>query len=132
MGLSNDLSCEAGNFSCCRPNPHRCFQSEVGGFISRRRSPGLSCLLRSPPFVLVYLCRNVGPWGTTRCSAWPDLRHSESGPLGLSVRECGASGSASGQTACPVSPTLRQSRSATVTRVLSAPAARLRPSYRSG
>ena len=37
--------------------------------------------------------------------------HSESGPLGLSVRECGAAGSASGQTACPVSPTLRQSRS---------------------
>ena len=30
---------------------------------------------------------------------------------GLSVRECGAAGSASGQTACPVRPTLRQSRS---------------------
>ena len=22
MGLSNDLSCEAGSLSCCRPNPH--------------------------------------------------------------------------------------------------------------
>ena len=30
---------------------------------------------------------------------------------GLSVRECGAAGSGSGQTACPVRPTLRQSRS---------------------
>ena len=30
---------------------------------------------------------------------------------GLSVCECGAAGSASGQTACPVPPTLRQSRS---------------------
>ena len=30
---------------------------------------------------------------------------------GLSVRECGAAGSASGQTACPVRPTLHQSRS---------------------
>ena len=30
---------------------------------------------------------------------------------GLSVRECGAVGSASGQTACPVRPTLRQSQS---------------------
>ena len=30
---------------------------------------------------------------------------------GLSVRECGAAGSASGQTACPVCPTLRQSGS---------------------
>ena len=35
----------------------------------------------------------------------------ESGPLGLSVRECGAAGSASGQTACPFSPTLCQSGS---------------------
>ena len=35
----------------------------------------------------------------------------ESGPLGLSVCECGAAGSASGQTACPVRPTLHQSQS---------------------
>ena len=34
--------------------------------------------------------------------------------------EFGAAGSASGQTACPSGPTLRQSRSATATRVLSA------------
>ena len=71
----------------------------------------LRSLLRSPPFFPVYLCANVGPWGATRCSACPVLRHSESGPLGLSVRECGATGSASGQTACPVCPTPRQSRS---------------------
>ena len=50
---------------------------------------------------LVYLCANVGPRGATHCSACPTLRHSESGPLGLSVHECGATGSASGQTACP-------------------------------
>ena len=37
------------------------------------------------------------------------------------LRECGAAGSASGQTACPVRPSLLQSRSATATRVLSAP-----------
>ena len=54
---------------------------------------------------------NVGPWGATRRSTYPTLRHSESGPLSLSVRECGAAGSASGQTACPVCPTLHQSRS---------------------
>ena len=29
MGLSNELSCEVGSFSCCRLNPHRCFQSQV-------------------------------------------------------------------------------------------------------
>ena len=47
----------------------------------------------------------------TRCSACPVLCHSESGSLGLSVRECVAAGSASGQTACPVHPTLCHSRS---------------------
>ena len=67
-------------------------------------------LLRSPPFVLVYLCSSVGPPGATRRSACLVLLHSESGPLVLSVGECGAAGSASGKTACPVRPTLRQSQ----------------------
>ena len=47
----------------------------------------------------------------THCSACPVLRQAESGPLGLSVHACGVAGSASGQTACPVSPSLCQSRS---------------------
>ena len=51
---------------------------------------------------------------------------------GLSVRECGAAGSASGRTACPICPTLCQSPSAMATGVLSALAACLRPSYQSG
>ena len=38
----------------------------------------------------VYLWANVGPQGATRHSACPVLCHSESGPLGLSVRKCGA------------------------------------------
>ena len=61
--------------------------------------------LRSPPFVRFICARK---WGRSAC---PALRHSESGPLGLSVQEWGATGSASGQTACPVRPTPRQSRS---------------------
>ena len=44
------------------------------------------------------------PW-VTRSALLPAVRP------GLSVRECGAAGSASGQTACPVGPTLCQSRS---------------------
>ena len=64
-----------------------------------------------PAVCPVYLCANVGPRGATRRSACPVLRHSESSPLGLSVHECGAAGSASGRTACPVGPTLRQSGS---------------------
>ena len=62
----------------------------------------------APPVCLVYLCASVGPWGATCRSACPVLRHSESGPLGLSAR-MRAAGSASGQTACPVRPTFRQS-----------------------
>ena len=51
-------------------------------------------------------------WGRgVRRSACRVLRHSESSPLGLSVRKCGATGSASAQTACPVCPTLHQSQS---------------------
>ena len=62
-------------------------------------------------FLPVYLCVNVGLWYATHHTACPVLRHSESGPLGLSVRECGAAGSASGRTACAVCPTLCQSGS---------------------
>ena len=51
---------------------------------------------------------------------------------GLSVGECGAPGSASGQTACPIRPTLRQSRSRHSNANPLHPSARLRPSYRSG
>ena len=117
MGLSNDLSCEAGSLSCCRPNPHGCFHSEVWGFISLRWSPGLRGLLRSPQFVPVYLCANVGPRGATHRSACPVLCHSESGPLGLSVCECGASGSAP----APFVPHSASLGPATATQVLSIP-----------
>ena len=41
--------------------------------------------------------------------------------LSVYLREYGAAGSASGQTACPVRPTLRHSHPAMATRVLSAP-----------
>ena len=64
-----------------------------------------------PAVCPVYLCMNVGPRGATHHSACPILCHSESGPLGLSVCECGAAASASGQTPCPVCPTFRQSGS---------------------
>ena len=65
-------------------------------------------------------------------SACPALRHSESGPLGLSVRECGAAVSASGQTACPAVPTLCQSWSRHGHASPLRPGACLRSSYQSG
>ena len=60
MGLSSDLSREAGSLSCCHPNPHGRFQSEVCGFISPSWSPGLCGLLHSPPFIR-FICARM--WG---------------------------------------------------------------------
>ena len=110
MGLSNDLSCEAGSLSCCCPNPHGLFQSEVSGFISPCWSPGLLGLLCSPPFVWFICARMWGRWVLPTALPAP---FSATLSLALSVylRECGDAGSASGQTACPVGPTLRQSGS---------------------
>ena len=109
MGLSNNLSCEAGSLPSPQPpgalsiRGLRLYFHELEPWVAR------SALL--PAIRSVYLCSNVGLRGATHRSACPVLRHSESGPLSLSVRECGAAGSASGQTACPVCPTLCQSRS---------------------
>ena len=91
LWVSLNLSCEAGSLSCCRPNPQGRFQSEVWGFISPSWSPGLrSGLLLCPSFVRpVYLWANVVPQGATCHSACPTLRHSESGPLGLSAQMWG-------------------------------------------
>ena len=85
-----------------------------------------------PAGPLVYLCANVGSRGATHRSACPVLCYSELGPLGLSVCKCGAAGSANGQTACPVCPTLRQSRSGHGHVSPLCPGASLRPSYQSG
>ena len=60
---------------------------------------------------LVYLCANVGPRGAIRHTACPVLLHPESSPPSLSVCDCRATGSVSGQTACPIHPTLHQSQS---------------------
>ena len=62
MGLSQGLSCEAGSFSCCRPNPHRFFHSGLRLYFPVLE-PWVAQSARSPPFVLVYLCTNVGPQG---------------------------------------------------------------------
>ena len=84
MGLSNDLSCEAGSLSCCRPNPHRCFHSDRGlRLYFAAVEPWVTWSASLPAVPPVYLWANVGPWCATRHSACPVLHHSESGPLGL-------------------------------------------------
>ena len=80
VGLSNELSCEAGSFSCCL-NPHRCFQSEISGFISPSWSPGLcslSCSLVVPPGLSSCECRTVQSASHHQplpCPPWSSSHH---------------------------------------------------------
>ena len=84
------------------PTPTGVFNQRFEALFPFAGAPGYGASFTLPPFIPVYLCMNVGPRGATRCSACPVLHHFESSPLGLSVRECGATGSASCHTACPV------------------------------
>ena len=119
MGLSNNLSCEAGSFSCCSPNPHGHFKSEVLGFISQHWSPGLRSLLCSPPFVR-FICAQMWGCGVLPTALPAPFSATLSLALSVYLPECGAAVSASGQTACPVHPTSASLGPAMATRVLSA------------
>ena len=70
------------------PTPTGAFNQRFEALFPQAKALGCAGI-RSPPFVLVYLCVNVGPQGATRHSACPVLCHSESGPLGLSARMWG-------------------------------------------
>ena len=74
-------------------------------------SPGLRGLLRSPQLVPVICARMWGRGVLPAALPTPFSTTLSPAPLGLSVHECGAAGSASGQIACPVRPTLPQSGS---------------------
>ena len=98
--------------------PTGVFNQRFEALFPLRWSPGLCGLLHSPavpPSLSMCECGAVGCYLPLCLPHSPPLY--ESGPLCLSVHEYRAAGSASGQTARPVRPTLRQSRS----RVLSAP-----------
>ena len=64
MGLSNELSCEAGSFSCCH-NPSRFLQPEVLRlYFPCAGTPGCTVCLTLQLFPLVCLPANVEP---SRC-----------------------------------------------------------------
>ena len=132
MGLSNDLSREAGSLSYCCPNPHGRFQLEVCGFISPSWSPGFCGLLRSPPLVW-FICGRM--WcGGVLPTALPAPFSATLSPA-LSVYLCGNVGPQGLLVVRLPAPFIPHSTSlgpATAMRVLSAPAAHLRPLYRSG
>ena len=103
MGLSNELSCEAGVSPAAASTPTGVFNQRFEALFPRAGALG---------YAVCFAPRLFSP--------------------GLSVCECGAGGSASGQTACPVHPTLRQSQSCQGHVSPLCPGAHLRPSYWSG
>ena len=82
MGLSNELSCEAGSFSCCRLNPTGVFNQRFEALFPLAGALGYMVCFAPLPFLPVYLCTNVGPqglpattlWGLL-AAAWPALFH---------------------------------------------------------
>ena len=94
MGLSNELSCESGNFSSCCFNPHRIFQS-LDVLFPCTGTLGCGVCLTPQLFLPVYLHVNVEPPGLLAAALL--------GPPATALPQ-----------------------------VLSAPPARLCPSYRSG
>ena len=113
------------------PTPTGIFNQRFEALFLPHWSPGLRGLLCSPPFVR-FIC--AGMWGRRVLSAALPAPFSAtlSPALWVYLCECGATGSASGQTACPVNPTLCQSRSRHGNASPLHPAAHLRPSYWSG
>ena len=93
------------------------------------RAVALGCAVCFDP--RLYLCSYVGLQCATRTLPAP-LSATPSQALSVYLRECVAAGSASARTACPVCPTLRQSRSCHSHTSPLHPGARLRPSYQSG
>ena len=71
------------------PQPPRVFSIRGLRLYFPELEPWVARSASLPAVRQVYLWANVGPWGATRHSACPTLRHSESGPLGLSVRMWG-------------------------------------------
>ena len=69
MGLSNELSCEAGSFSCCRLNLHRCFQ-RFEALFPCTGTLGCTVCLAPPPFLPAYLCEKVSPQGLATTTLW--------------------------------------------------------------
>ena len=67
-------------------------------------------LLCSPPFVW-FICERMRGLGVPPAALPAPFSATRSPALSVYLHECGAAGSASGQTACPVHPTLRQSQS---------------------
>ena len=70
MGLSNELSCEAGSFSCCHLNPHGFFNQRFESLFPCTGALGCTVCFAPPPFLPVSLCTNVGPQDLPATTLW--------------------------------------------------------------
>ena len=62
MGLSNDLSCEAGVFSAASSTPTGVFNQRFEASFPGAEALGCEVCFAPLPFLPVYLWVNVGPW----------------------------------------------------------------------
>ena len=97
-----------GVFAAAASIPTGVFTQRFEALFPKHWSPGLSGLLHPPPFARFIYARM---WGLLPTALPAPFSATLSPALLVYLGECGAAGSASGQTACPVRPTLRQSRS---------------------
>ena len=133
MGLSNNLSCEAGSLSCCRPNPQGRFQSGLRLYFPRAGTLGYAvCFAPRSPLFLQFICGRMWCRGVLPAALPAPLSATLSPALWVYLCKCGATGSASAGTACAICPTLRQSRSRHSHASPLPPGARLCPSDPSG
>ena len=95
MGLSNDLSCEAGSLSCCRPNPHGRFHQRFEALFPHAGALGyVVCFAprRSSRFIYVRMWGHgvlpatlPAPFSTTLSPALSVYLRTNVGPQGLLV-----------------------------------------------
>ena len=70
MGLSSELSCEAGSFSCCLLNPIGVFNQRFEALFPHAGALDCTVCSAPPPFLPVYLCTNVGLQGLPATTLW--------------------------------------------------------------
>ena len=73
MGLSNELSCEAGSFTCCHLNPHRFFQSEVLRLYMPALEPWVAQSVSIPSCSSRFIHTRM--WDRPLCELLPRLVH---------------------------------------------------------
>ena len=84
LGLSNELSCEAGSFSCCCLNPHRFFQSGALRLYFPALERWVAQSVSLPSCSSRFICTQM--WDHSVCSPPPRLVHLAVSPFRPSYR----------------------------------------------